>query len=405
MRAKLPVPKPRVIFINRVYWPAQAATAQLLTDLAEALAARDIEVHIIAAGKNPGERHGVTIHRTGEHDTHSGMGSRLRNYAGFLSAARRRLRTLTQPGDMVVILTDPPMLGAALAGIAHERGARVVHWVQDIYPEIVSAHFGGLAAALTAPLTWARNRSWRIAERCVTLGSDMASAIERHKIPSKKITQIPNWAPRELHVPAAPVAIEQRRRDWNLTDKFIVAYSGNLGRVHEFDTIVATADQLRDDPQIVFLFIGHGAQFDQVSTAARARQLTNIRFLPPESRENLPAALAAADAHFVTLRPGFETLVYPSKLAGVLAVGRPVIFVGPRPSELATVVDQTQCGTAVQPGESARLATTIKQWCATPSACAQLRRAARETYENRFTMDHAVTAWHQLIVSEPAILP
>ncbi|MES1194667.1 MAG: hypothetical protein ABUL65_02150, partial [Opitutus sp.] len=137
--------KPRLILVNRVYWPSTAATAQLLTDLAEGLAARGWPVHVLAAGEVSTRHQGVTIHRTSCSDRHSGLFSRLVNYGRFRREAQRQLTALVQPGDVVVIMTDPPMLGAALTGPAVQRGASVIHWIQDIYPEIVTAHVGAFA--------------------------------------------------------------------------------------------------------------------------------------------------------------------------------------------------------------------------------------------------------------------
>ena len=127
------MPQPRIIFVNRVYRPSTEATAQLLTDLAEGLTTRGWTVHVIAAGAEPGPLAGVTIHRTGQGDRHGGMISRATNYLGFLRDARRILSTLAEPGDFVVLMTDPPLLAAGATGIALKRGARVVHWIQDIF--------------------------------------------------------------------------------------------------------------------------------------------------------------------------------------------------------------------------------------------------------------------------------
>ncbi|MEO6995339.1 MAG: glycosyltransferase family 4 protein, partial [Lacunisphaera sp.] len=319
--------KPRVIFINRVYWPSLAATSQLLTDLAEGLAARGWPVHVIAAGHEPGPHHGVIIHRTGEGDRHGGLISRARNYIRFISQVRRELETLVQPGDRVVIMTDPPLLGAAVTSVAVKRGAQVIHWTQDIYPEIAAAHFGALAGALLFPLRARRDDAWRAASRCVVLGETMAGTVKRHGVAADRVLTIPNWAPRELHAPASNDERDAQRNMWGFADKFIVAYSGNLGRVHEFKAILRAAELLRDRPDIVFLFLGAGARLVEVRSLAATKRLNNVSILPPAPREKLAASLAGADVQLVTLNPVFAPLVYPSKLAGVLAASRPTIFV------------------------------------------------------------------------------
>ena len=390
---------PRVIFVNRVYWPSLAATAQLLTDLAEGLVPRlpGWQIHVIAAGAESGERHGVVVHRTGAMDRPGGLLSRALNYRRFQRAACRQLEALVEPGDVVVAMTDPPLLGAAVARVAQRHGARIVHWIQDIYPEIVTAHLGALTTLPLLPLRAGRDRAWRDADQCVTLGEDMARTVTARGVPPDKVSIAPNWAPRELEAVPAPAAIAGRRAHWGLAGKFIVAYSGNLGRVHEFDTVLNAAELLRPHPEIVFAFIGTGARFEQVRSAAHARGLDNVRLLPPEPREHLAAALAAADAQLVTLKPGFAGLVYPSKLAGVLAAARPVLFVGPVDGEIARLVEHGPCGAVSAPGDGVHLADTVLQWQADAALRAQLGRQARAAYEKHFTFGAALARWEEIL--------
>ncbi len=387
----------RLIFVNRVYWPSTQATAQLLTDLAEGLAARGWTVHVIAAGEASTRQNGVTIHRTGTAEKHGGLVSRALSHRQFLRAARWQLATLVRSGDLVVPMTDPPLLAVTVAREAVARGAQVVPWIQDIYPEIAAVHFGPFAGFVLTPLKMNRNRAWRSARACVTLGDDMAQTVASQGIPADRMALIPNWAPRELHVPAAQTALDECRSRWGLTGKFVVAYSGNLGRVHEFATILQAAALLRDNPAIVFLFIGQGARFDEISAAARNRGLANIRLLPPEPRETLAASLAAADVQLVTLRPEYSTLVYPSKLAGVLAAGRPVLFVGPPDGDIARLLLREDCGATLTPGDAAGLAGVITRWQADAKLKARLGVNARAAYERQFSYDTAVARWEELL--------
>ena len=392
------MPKPRVILINRVYWPSTAATAQLLTDLGEGLAARGWTVHVIAAGASSTRHNEVTIHRSGGTDRHAGMISRLINYRQFRRFAERQLANLLQPGDVVVAMTDPPMIGAALARVVASRGAKMIHWVQDIYPEIAAAHFGPGAGALLAPFRSRRDAAWRTAQCCVTLGEDMARLVASRGVSAASIALVPNWAPRELDQPAAPAAIGSRRAAWGLTDKFVVTYSGNLGRVHEFKAALAAAERLRERTDIVFLFIGQGARFDEVRAAARER-LPNVRLLPPEPREHLAASLAAADVQLVTLKPEFVALVYPSKLAGVLAAGRPVMFIGPPQSEIARLIAREHCGQAFAPDAGPDLADELVRLANAPDRVQAAGRRARAVYEGHFTFGAALTRWETLLTS------
>lgn len=394
--------RPRVIFINRVYWPSLAATAQLLTDLAEGLSSRGWPVHVIAAGNEAGEHQGVTIHRTGEGDQHGGLISRARNYLRFIRQVRAELRTLLQPGDIVVVMTDPPLLGAAVTAVATKCGARVIHWIQDIYPEIVSEHVGFAARVAMFPLRLKRDSAWRNSAVCVTLGETMARLIANHGVDRTRVAIVPNWAPRELQTRIDPAELAAQRIAWGLNDKFIIAYSGNLGRVHEFAAVIEAAAILRTHPEFVFLFLGTGARRKEVQSAIDARQLPNVRLLPAAPRTALSASLGAADVQLVTLKPEFAALVYPSKLAGLLAAGRPVIFVGPPEGEIAALLQKAGCGASFAPDNGASLADTLTQWQADSKQRTDLSHHARSAYEKYFNYESALTQWEQILTQSTA---
>lgn len=389
--------RPKIIFVNRVFWPNEAATAQLLTDLATALAARGHPVHAIAAGHEGSEFRGVPIHRAG-----ASPNTRLGRYVHFLRAARRELRSLIQPGDVVVLKTDPPLLAVAATALARARGALVVQWIQDIYPEVLTEHLGVWSVPLLAPLRIARNRAWRASHRCVPVSEDMQSTVLATGVAPACALTLPNWAPQELEVPATPEAIAAVRREWGVRDEFLAVYSGNLGRVHEFATLLDAAERLRAEKRIRFAFVGGGPRFAEVRAAVAARRLDNVAFFSAQPRERLAAALAAADAHFVTLRPGFETLVAPSKLAGILAAGRPALFVGPPSSGPDRFLAANRCGATVANGAGDALAAVLRAWQGDRAACCDLGVAARRAYEAHFRFSDLVARWEALLVAKGA---
>lgn len=388
----------RIFFVNRVYWPNEAATAQLLTDLAEALGARGWEVHVIASGDHGVTLHrGVTIHRTGGSAEHRGLWSRALNYLRFLRAARRILTQQLHGGEIVVLKTDPPLLAAVATGVASRHGAHVVHWIQDIYPEIVVRHAGEWFAPLLQPLQWLRNRAWRRARYCVVPSADMREPLLRAGLPPTRLNVFPNWAPRELQEPATAEEVAAVRAAWNASGKFVVAYSGNLGRVHEFDTILGAAAQLRGESVIQFAFVGHGPRLAEVSLAVAKARLTNVQFYSFQPREKLGASLAAADVHLVSLRPGFDSLVNPSKLSGILAAGRPALFVGPPESAMATLLRTRACGLSFSNGDSDGLARAIRALQADTARVRDLGKAARAVYDEALTLEVNVNAWDTML--------
>ncbi len=394
----------RIIFVNRFYWPDEPATAQLLTDLAEALASKGWTIEVIAslpaAGASPSDetRAGVRIRRiAGTRWGRRSLAGRVIDFATFLLGTCWQLLRTVRRCDVVVAMTDPPLLGLLLSAVCWLKSARCLHWVQDVYPEVAatlsdSTFLGGLSV----PLRWLRNLSWRSSAGCIALGRDMADLIARAGVEPGHIAVIPNWAPAGVEPPPA-VASQAFRRQWGLEGKFVAVYSGNLGRVHDLVPVLAAAKCLRDDPDIVFLFIGGGAQRAPLEQFARENGLTNVRFEPAQARRDLSAALATGDIHFVTLHPGCAALVFPSKLYGIAAVGRPVLFVGPAGCELADLVRDRGMGYAFHREEPAAIAATLRQLASSPATAARLGENAAAFSRREGRLDHAVAAWDRLL--------
>lgn len=187
------------------------------------------------------------------------------------------------------------------------------------------------------------------------------------------------------------------REKWGLAGRFIVAYSGNLGRVHELEPILEVAAATRSVPEMVFVFIGDGAQRPSLEAQVRARGLANVRFLPHQPRSDLAASLGAADVHLVTLRSGCEALVFPSKLYGIAAAGRPVLFIGPRGCELAHQVEAHAMGRAFDRNEVADIAATLRRWLHEPDLLAACARGAVAFAAANGGLSRATADWRALL--------
>jgi glycosyltransferase involved in cell wall biosynthesis len=160
---------------------------------------------------------------------------------------------------------------------------------------------------------------------------------------------------------------------------------------------VATA--LRDEPDIAFVFIGDGAQKLALQTIVADRRLTNVFFQPSQPRERLAQTLSLPDLHLVTLRAGCEPLVFPSKLYGIAAVGRPVLFIGPPHSEFALLVQSNGFGLAVSREDPAAAADAICRLRSDAGQQAALRQAAIRFWETNGRLNHAMTIWSSLLQS------
>src|SRR5262249_39206873 len=202
----------------------------------------------------------------------------------------------------------------------------------------------------------------------------------------------------ELIVPR-PLRESRLRRQLELQGAFVVGYSGNLGRAHEYNTILEAARLLSDTAAIVFLFTGGGARFHELRREVEAAGLQNFRFLPYRARAELPDALAASNVHLACLLPGLEGLIVPSKAYGVLAAGRPLISIGALDGELARLVNSHACGSSVACGDGAALAAEILRMSTDPISCERMGSAARAVFEEQYSLDSALIRWQRILRS------
>ncbi len=345
---------PRLLFVNRVCWPEEAATAQLLINLADGLAQLDWDCHIISGSKGGPERAGnrLTFHQPNGRgvQTSRGLIAKAIAYRQFTNAVIRFLPNFIMPGDRVIAMTDPPLIGTKIAPTVQRHEAHLWHWVQDVYPEVaIALSQNALVRMAFRTLIGSRNRAWSAAEQIVPIGQDMADLIRQQTGPDASIDIIPNWYPAAVE----PEVATNFRERWQIGHQMLlVIYSGNLGRAHILSPMLDIAEKCEAAGiSIHFAFVGDGAQKDRLILEVKERGLTNISFQPPVPRDELDSLLQAADIHFVSMRPECRGTVLPSKFYGIMAAGRPCIFIGPQNGDLPELIRSHNLGIACEPFE------------------------------------------------------
>jgi colanic acid biosynthesis glycosyl transferase WcaI len=395
----------KIVFFNRFFFPDTSATSQILSDLAFHLAGEGRPTEVVttyASGTPPRTEdiRGVRVHRVAEamSGPHS-LYERVLAYARYYKGAREAVRHIVEAGDIVVLKTDPPLLSVAIGPLAKARGAKVIAWLQDVFPEIAREYgIPGMGGAIGWIFRRARDRSLASADAVVAISDRMALAVRDLADLAKKPHVIHNWADGTAIVPV-DVNNNPLRRQWNLDKKFVVAYSGNLGRVHEFDTLLGAASQLRDDDRVRFLIVGRGPRLAEVARTIWRDELANVHLQPHQDRRSLATSLGAADVHVSVLRPEFEGLVMPSKLYGILAAGRPTIFIGDPGGETARILADTGSGISIPYGDAAGLAAAIRQLRDNPGMLSEMGIRARAAFDERFAMQKAFSQWRALLDS------
>jgi len=400
----------KLCFFNRSYWPDQAATGQLLTELAEDLVSRyGSEVTVVAGralhtarvdtswriGPVTRERHqGVDIHRAnGTRLPTRRFAGRAANYLSYFSAAVLASFGVGRP-DVVVSLTDPPILGLAALWTARRAGARFVFLCEDIFPEVAVLVEDFQNGAVNASLDRINRYLLRHADAVIALGDRMRRRLVEEKGANPaRVHVIHNWADCEAIVSGpkdSPFA-----RAHGLADRFVVMHSGNVGLSQNLEVLIEAADRLRSKERLTIAIVGDGSKRPLLERMAVDRGLQNVRFFPYQPKALLHDSFSAADVFVVSLKSGLEGFIVPSKVYGILAAGRPYIAATDQSAEPAMIARQSGCGLVAAPGDPDALAAAIVAMYENPAATREMGARGRQV-ALQFDRKVAVRAYHDL---------
>ena len=387
----------RLTIVNQYYVPDISPTAQLAASLAEHRAARGDHVTIIAGSGTYAPAAGSSRSSAGANPRLLRLWTpslgrrtvmrRLIDYAVFFVQAKWRLATLPSQ-DALVLMTTPPYI--SLAGTVHKllhRRTRLILWSMDCYPEtMVRAGVIG-AHSLPARLLGAANR-WLFPwlDDVVCLDEAMRELLEpANSSPGKpRFSVIANWEPADLFPPGLDATPWEGTRRLALEGKQVVLYLGNAGTGHRFDTVLAAARQLAGGPQ-TFLFVGGGAAWPALQAARDADHLANVFLEGYVPGDCLPSVLSSADASLITLRDEMLGVMSPSKLHAALAMGLPIIYIGPSGGNVHEAIERFGCGISLRHGDSSGLVRFLERLRSEPAWGDDLGRRSRLAFETAYS--------------------
>ncbi|MBN9660806.1 MAG: glycosyltransferase family 4 protein [Acidobacteria bacterium] len=377
-------------FANQFFWPDEAATSQILTDLVRAVDGR-VSVICAAGGYTPDggptglPPEGVHVARVGTSRFGHGKLRKLASYAGFYAGAAWRM--LSGPrADVVVTMTTPPLLGLIGWAAQRLRGSRHFLWEMDVYPDVATSlgvfRAGGAFDRLVG---WFADRPRRRADGILVLGPCMADRLVARGIPRDLLFEADNWAD------GAEIRPMQFLRDGRLK----VFYSGNAGLAHDFETFQRAVEQLSGEQpdfeqRYRFRFSGGGPRMGALRNWAHGRY-PNVQFGGYAARGDLGSAFGAGDVGLVTQIPATCGTVVPSKTYGILAAGRPVLFVGPAAATPARIIAEHRVGWQVDPGDARSLASLLAWLQTHPGEVEAAGRRARSVFERNYDLPIGVT--------------
>jgi colanic acid biosynthesis glycosyl transferase WcaI len=318
---------------------------------------------------------------------------RVANYLSYFASAALASFSIGRH-DVVVSLTDPPIIGLLALWTARRTGARFVFLCEDIFPEVavLIEHFDN------APVSRMLDRINRYllanADAIVALGPRMQRRLVEEKgADPGRMTIIHNWADCELIQPGAKDNAFSRAN--GLNDRFVVMHSGNVGLSQNLEVVLDAAEQLRGCDDLVFAIIGGGSNRRALEADAHRRGLSNVRFLPYQPKALLDQSFAAADVFLISLKAGLEGYIVPSKLYGILAAGRPYIAAVDPSCEVAEIARAARCGLVAAPGDAGALAASVLALYNDRTEAAAMGRRARDAAW-QFDRRVAVAAYHDL---------
>ncbi|HWW00922.1 MAG TPA: glycosyltransferase family 4 protein [Candidatus Acidoferrum sp.] len=353
----------RFLLLNQTFHPDVMATGQHLADLALGLVARGHQVTVVTSRRaydhpetlfpKTETWRGVRIVRIGS--TGFGKGARWRraaDFASFLASCSFRLAVLPRH-DAVVALTSPPLISFLGAWLTRLRGGRFFYWVMDFNPdEAIAAGWLRKDSLAARCLELLSRFSLEHSAKIVALDRFMRDRITAKGIATEKIAVLPPGS-QDDQVRFDPAGREAFRRSHGLEGKFVIMYSGNHSPCHPLDTLMAAADKMKEDGSLAFCFVGGGSEFSRVKHWAEQGGYRNVVCVPYQPLNQLAASLSAADAHLVVMGDPFVGLVHPCKIYNILAVGAPVLYIGPRPSHITEILGAEPSTAATAPAPSA----------------------------------------------------
>lgn len=370
--------KPSVLLINRVYPPARGASGRVLRDLAREMVRAGWQVTVLTTGnKTFSEKDGgITVFRVKAKANPKGFFSYARILTRLYFAAMRQPRH-----DLVVTLTDPPLLVTVGRRFAKKKRCAHMHWCHDLYPDLFPTIGVKMPDFIMKSLSRTARRSMNKTGRVIAVGRCMGKYLARTGVETSRISIIPNWPDQEIvdinrRARANDVRMKNnvanaRPADQLIRDpspRFRILYAGNIGRAHPMNTILEAAEVLSGHPEIEFAFVGDGPNHDRLAAERARRGLQNVKLLPFQPASLLKDLMESGDLHLVSMRNDAAGLLVPCKVYSALAAARPVIYIGPDDTEVARIIKDYGCGAIVPQGDGHTLAQAIMYFRTEPNA-------------------------------------
>lgn len=401
----------RILIYSYNYHPEPIGIAPLMTELAEGLVAQGHQVRVVTAMPNYPQRriynefkgklyltelkNGVAIQRNYVWiRPKPGLIDRILLDASFVLISLVHALKGRRPD--VILLTVPPLpvsVPAALLGWLHR--CPVVLNLQDILPE-AAVHTGLLTnKRMIAIFEKLEKFAYRTATKISVIADGFIDNLVGKGVPKSKIRLIPNWVDVNFIQPL-PKENNYFRAAHQLDGKFVVMYSGNIGRTQPLTALIDAAACLRAIPDIAVVIVGEEKALQELELYRQKVDAPNVLLLPFQPREKLPELLAAADVGLVMQKENVISFNMPSKIQVLLASGRAILASVPASGTAAKAVQHSGGGVVVPPEDPEALAAAILDLYKNPDKAARLGQQGRQYAIENYSFKHALEQYEKL---------
>ena len=427
--------KKKILIFAHYYAPDTASTGQILKDQAEGML-NEFDVTVICVVPSYGgtiddryktqkyyfeELNGVKLIRVRVPEfTKSNKISRIKNilayFFGALGASRKAGRQ-----DYVFTISQPPILGGLLGVLGKwQKRAKMIYCIQDFNPEQTIAVGYSKNKLVLNLMMIADKFSCRHSDLVITVGRDLVETF-RNRFKNKnvpKYTMINNWIDeKEVYpLPENNERVLAFKKKYGLDNKFVIMYSGNIGLYYDLEKLVKVLKQFRkgytlegvyepgskttDGREVVFAFVGAGSVLDKLVMYTKKHHFENVIFIPYQDKADLVYSLNAGDVHWCVNAKGIKGVSCPSKAYGIMGVGKPMIGVLEKGSEVRMLIEEIGCGKCCEPGDYAEVANIIRWYIENADTGEEKKMGmkGRQYLERNLTKDVSVEKYVEAIL-------
>ena len=410
--------KKKLLIYAHYFYPDVASTGQILTELCEGMIDTfDITVICVVpsySGTIDEKYKTKRIYKEGHNGIKiirvrvpefqkSNKISRIKNLlAYFFNSLLATLKIEKQ--DYIYTISQPPILGGVLGVLGKWlKGGKLIYNIQDFNPEQTMAVGYSKNKLLLNTVMSVDKFSCKKSDKVIVVGRDMQETL-RNRFNNKKVPKnvfINNWINEKEIYPLEqnhPRIVEFKEK-YNLKDKFIIMYSGNIGLYYDLENIIKVIGEFKDREDVVFAFVGDGTVKDKVEAYVKENNLSNVTFIPYQDKADLIYSLNAADIHWVVNAKGIKGVSVPSKLYGVMAAGKPVLGVLDEGSEARLIVEDCNCGVCIEPGNYKEISNNIEYILNNKEEIKALGSNGRQYLESNLTKEVSINKYKENILA------